>query len=85
MCVYFWVKKGRILDMLRRLRRQDLDSDWTWGLKESSESRTTPRTLACGDWLMVVPSILPKIRGRGTWGRKNDKFGFGKIEFEEVV
>ena len=50
------VRKGRILEMLRRLRRQDLDSDWTWGLKESSESRSTPRTLACEDGLMVVQS-----------------------------
>ena len=62
------VRKGRILEMLQRLRRQDLDSDCTWGLKESSESRTTPRTLACGDGLMVVPSILTEKSGEEARG-----------------
>ena len=62
------VRKGHILEMLRRLRRQDLDSDWTWGLKDSSESRTTPRTLACGDGLIVVPSILTERSGEEARG-----------------
>ena len=62
------VRKGRILEMLRRLRRQDLDSDWMCCLKESSESRTTPRTLACGDGLIVVPSILTERSGEGAYG-----------------
>lgn len=50
------VKKELILEKLQRLRHQDLDSDW--GLKENSESGTTPRTLACRDGLIVVPSNL---------------------------
>ena len=62
------VRKGRILEMLQRLRRQALDSDWTWGLKESSGSRTTPRTLACGDGLIVVSLILTERSGEGAPG-----------------
>lgn len=66
--VVSFVRKGRILEILRRFKRQDLDRDEMWGLKESSESRVTPRTLA---WLVEVinaESIVIERLGEETRG-----------------